>query len=563
MIGIPHMGDTGTVYLVDFGMAKVYRDPETKAHIPYGEAQSLSGTARYMSINAHCRHSQSRRDDLEAMGHVFMYFLRGNLPWQGVKATQNDQRYEMMCEKKQATRIEDLCKDYPGEFAEYLKYTRELPFDGDPDYDYLQGLCSQVLSGLGELDDGQYDWLMPKGTAQAAEGQKTSESGLRHTEDEEQARSVSPLRPDASDIPSPSSPPGKRRRSVFASDLRPPMHIRPKKTTFSLYDGNVQLSLVTLHREIMAKRYAFHRAVGGSGRPSPSSAMATVAAVAAAAGISASNSLSSSFARFRNPLRGAATSLVSPAFSELLDATLGSINSELEDMSDKLLQGGDWTGMARIKASFDKLADAVQREIKRLQQIQQQRASERETSAADTSGGGSPDPSSDGRRQCSEPALARGRGGGEGGAAEDIVVDVEELMHEGQTGSGEPLLLAEAGPERMLALAKDDEIQPRRPTAKERSRTRGGDSADNAANHAGVGVGAADAKSLHPGMDALSINMGSSLNVDDADNDALEAGGDDDECTDDDDDSAFALVYRTASGTRKVLRMPPTRRQPE
>ncbi|KAK8197890.1 casein kinase-like protein I [Phyllosticta capitalensis] len=159
LIGRPNTKAANVIHVVDFGMAKQYRDPKTKQHIPYRERKSLSGTARYMSINTHLGREQSRRDDLEALGHVFMYFLRGGLPWQGLKAATNKQKYEKIGEKKQTTAIKDLCDGFPEEFNKYLSYVRNLGFEDNPDYDYLRDLFTQALKNTGEVEDGEYDWM--------------------------------------------------------------------------------------------------------------------------------------------------------------------------------------------------------------------------------------------------------------------------------------------------------------------------------------------------------------------------------------------------------------------
>lgn len=159
LIGKPGTPQANQVYIVDFGMAKQFRDPKSKTHIPYREKKALSGTARYMSINTHMGREQLRRDDLESLGHVFMYFLRGLLPWQGLKAPTNKQKYEKIGLKKQTTSINELCYGFPIQFAQYLTYVRNLKFDEGPDYVYLFNLMDKALISIDKREDDHYDWM--------------------------------------------------------------------------------------------------------------------------------------------------------------------------------------------------------------------------------------------------------------------------------------------------------------------------------------------------------------------------------------------------------------------
>lgn len=146
------------VYIIDFGLAKKYRDPRTHQHIAYRENKNLTGTARYASVNTHLGIEQSRRDDMESEGYVMLYFLRGSLPWQGLKAATKKQKYERISEKKMSTPIEELCRDFPSEFSTYLNICRSLGFEDKPDYAYLRQLFRSLFHRLGFTYDFVFDW---------------------------------------------------------------------------------------------------------------------------------------------------------------------------------------------------------------------------------------------------------------------------------------------------------------------------------------------------------------------------------------------------------------------
>ncbi|KAE9617618.1 hypothetical protein Lal_00043282 [Lupinus albus] len=150
------------VYIIDYGLAKKYRDLQTHKHIPYRENKNLTGTARYASVNTHLGIEQSRRDDLESLGYVFLYFLRGSLPWQGLKAGTKKQKYEKISEKKMLTPIEVLCKSHPSEFTSYFHYCRSLRFEDKPDYSYLKSLFRDLFIREGYQFDYVFDWTILK-----------------------------------------------------------------------------------------------------------------------------------------------------------------------------------------------------------------------------------------------------------------------------------------------------------------------------------------------------------------------------------------------------------------
>jgi casein kinase 1/casein kinase I family protein HRR25 len=152
------------IHIIDFGLSKRFRHPKTRQHMPYREGKNLTGTPRYASINNHLGIEQSRRDDMESIGYVLVYFASGSLPWQGLKANTKKQKYQKIMDKKMSVSIATLCRGLPDELRKYLEYTRSLRFEDKPNYPYLKGLFREALETkkYGDQTLG-FDWLRMKG----------------------------------------------------------------------------------------------------------------------------------------------------------------------------------------------------------------------------------------------------------------------------------------------------------------------------------------------------------------------------------------------------------------
>ena len=108
----------------------------------------FNGTVRYASANCLKGKECSRRDDLISIGYMLIYLRHYELPWKDT--LHNIKRSELfdMLSAKQSAKSKMLCKNFPKEFNEYMKYVYSLRFEQDPNYDYLRSLFKQLLDIL-------------------------------------------------------------------------------------------------------------------------------------------------------------------------------------------------------------------------------------------------------------------------------------------------------------------------------------------------------------------------------------------------------------------------------
>lgn len=140
------------VYLIDFGLSKRYI--KNGKHISYREDKIVQGNIKFISVNAQCGNEISRRDDIECLGYNIVNFMKGKLPWSNLHKDEIE-------DKKKNTSLDKLCEGLPEEFKEFIKYGKNLKFEEDPNYDYLNGLLMKVAKKNEiNIDLIKYDWVI-------------------------------------------------------------------------------------------------------------------------------------------------------------------------------------------------------------------------------------------------------------------------------------------------------------------------------------------------------------------------------------------------------------------
>jgi casein kinase I family protein HRR25 len=131
------------------------------------------GSVRFFNLE------QSRRDDLEALGYVLLYFCRGELPWQGMRAKTKKEKYQKIMDKKIATTPDEICKTFPEEFIVYFQYCRGLQFEEKPDYNYLRSLFKIIFDKFNYQYDFKYDWILIKKPEEDEETNETTNDSMK------------------------------------------------------------------------------------------------------------------------------------------------------------------------------------------------------------------------------------------------------------------------------------------------------------------------------------------------------------------------------------------------
>ena len=159
---IGYKGKEKNIYLIDFGLSKIIINNDNKKNQYFSlnikKEKIVIGTVRYISMNAHLGNEQYKKDDLESLAYMMIYFIKGELPWQNLKAKSRKEKYTKIYQKKKHTVNSELCNFLPDEIKIFLNYVLNLNQKQNPDYVKLTNLINNLMKKYGYTNDSQFEW---------------------------------------------------------------------------------------------------------------------------------------------------------------------------------------------------------------------------------------------------------------------------------------------------------------------------------------------------------------------------------------------------------------------
>ena len=156
---IGYKGKEKNIYLIDFGLSKIINnDKKNQFLLNIKSEKIVIGTVRYISMNAHLGNEQYKKDDLESLAYMLVFFIKGELPWQNLKAKSRKEKYTKIYQKKKHTVNSELCNFLPDEIKNFVSYILNLNQKQNPDYSKLMNLISNLMKKYGYINDLQFEW---------------------------------------------------------------------------------------------------------------------------------------------------------------------------------------------------------------------------------------------------------------------------------------------------------------------------------------------------------------------------------------------------------------------
>ena len=156
---IGYKGKEKNIYLIDFGLSKLILDEKKNFNLLGAKKEKIViGTVRYISLNCHLGNEQCKKDDLESLAYIMVYFIKGELPWQNIKAKSRKEKYSKIYQMKRKTVPDELTKFLPEEMKTFFHYILNLNIKQKPDYAKLHNLINNLMNKYSYSNDLQFDW---------------------------------------------------------------------------------------------------------------------------------------------------------------------------------------------------------------------------------------------------------------------------------------------------------------------------------------------------------------------------------------------------------------------